>query len=78
MIASDIKNNKLVEARHYNHGYGRIHELPLNKVFDGINTYQELVDAYHSKKKLYRLTSDGQIGDTINQFKILKLSSVWE
>lgn len=78
MIVSDVKNNTLVEARSYPHGYGKIQELPLNKVFEGINTYQDLIDAYRNKKTIYRITSEGHIADSIPNFKILKLASIWD
>jgi len=77
MIVSSVKNNKLVEARSYGHGYGKVQELSLKKVFKGMNTYQDLINAYHNNQTIYRLNSEGIIAETISQLKLIKFSSVW-
>jgi len=77
MIVSDVKKNLLVEARSYNHGYGKVHELPLDKVFKGIHTYQELADRMLAKKPIERIDTCGRVADTFLTFKILKMDSVF-
>lgn len=78
MMVSDVKNNLLVEARGYNHGYGRIQEMELSKVFKNIKTYDNLAKALHRKQKLYRLDNKGVVADSFTRFKILKMKSVWD
>ena len=48
MIVADLTNHTLIEARGYDHGYGKVQEIPLNEEFKGINTYRDLIDAYHN------------------------------
>ncbi len=78
MIVSDIVNNKLIEARAYNAGFGKVHEVSLAEVFKGINSYSQLKDIFHQKKQLERLDSKGKSIQIIDEFKILKLSSLWQ
>lgn len=78
MIVSDIDNNVLVEARGYNHGYGKVQEKPLNKVFKNINTYQELMDHIHAKKPLIRLNKNGDEMETYKTAKLLSMRSVFK
>lgn len=78
MMVSDVNNNLLVEARGYNHGYGKIQEIELSKVFKNIKTYDNLAHALHRKQKLYRLDSKGVVADSFTKFKILKMNSVWD
>ncbi|MFZ5954559.1 MAG: hypothetical protein ACOYT8_05675 [Candidatus Dependentiae bacterium] len=73
MAVSDLTKNLLIEARGYSHGYGIVHEIPLDKVFKNIRTYQDLIDAYHKKEILYRLDDQGNIRDTFKEFKLLKM-----
>ncbi len=73
IIISDMKKNLIIEAHSYDGGYGRIHEMPLEKTFKDIHTFAELQTAYNAQKKLKRLASSGSIEQTYNQFKILKL-----
>jgi hypothetical protein len=77
MVVGDTKKNTLLEARHYGHGYGKVHELPLSKVFKNIETYDQLKQAFLENKPLQRLHKDGTVAQTIPSFKLLKLASVW-
>src|SRR5205814_4688733 len=54
MIVSDITKNLLIEARSYGHGYGKLHEISIDQVFEGIETYKDLCDAYYEKKVVKR------------------------
>jgi cell wall-associated NlpC family hydrolase len=78
MIISDIDNNLLVEARSYGHGYGKVHEIELNKVFDSIEVYKDLCEAFFNKKELKRKDINGNIRDTFNDWKILRIMSVYD
>jgi len=77
IIVSDLKNNLLIEARGYNHGYGKVHEIPIHEQFKDIKTYDQLIAAYHAQKPIERLKRDGAVASTIYNIKLLKLSSVW-
>lgn len=78
MIVSNTKKNKLVESRHYAHGYGKVHEIALSSVFKNIKTYRDLLTAYHNQQPLQRLDSQGKMKETIKRFTLLKLASVWK
>jgi ASC-1-like (ASCH) protein len=78
IVIANKEKNSIIEARAYAHGYGKVHELPLNKVFKDINTFDDLLRAYAYQEPLQRLMSDGSVAQTISTFKILKLSSIWE
>ena len=73
MVVSDVAHNLLIEARFYEHGYGKVHEIALHKVFDGIDTYQDLITAFHNKQPLTRLDKNGKKRETFKQIKLLKL-----
>lgn len=77
MIIHSLKKNSLIEARHYSHGYGKIHEIPLAQQFQGIFTYHDLLTAFFAKKPLQRLDKNQKVVQVIPEFKILKLESVW-
>lgn len=77
MIISDIANNKIIEARGYASGYGKVHEISLHELFKDINTYKDIVKTFFSKKNLQLLNSEGNVSSTINEMRLLKLRSVW-
>jgi len=78
MIISDLKKHTLIEARSYQSGFGRVHEIPLHKQFKGIKTYNDLVHAFYHNKPLKRIDKNGKVVETVKTFKILRLSSAWE
>lgn len=78
MIISDVENNLLIEARSYAHGYGKLQEISVDKVFEGINTYTDLIAAYFKKQKVKRKDSDGKIRDFFDDLKIVKMASAWK
>lgn len=73
MIISDIIHNRIIEARGYNHGYGKLHEIAISKVFNGINTIADLKRAYDNKQPLQRLDAAGMIKEIYKDWKILSL-----
>ncbi|MGB8467770.1 MAG: hypothetical protein WCE21_02105 [Candidatus Babeliales bacterium] len=77
MVISDVQANAIIEARHYSHGYGKVHEIPIGKVFNNINTITDLKRARAHKKKLQRMDSKGMVVQSIPHFKLLRMSSVW-
>jgi hypothetical protein len=77
MVVSSLKDNLLVEARHYSHGYGKVHEIPLSHQFKNINSYEQLAAHFFNKKPLQRLDKSGKVVQVLPDFKILKLASVW-
>lgn len=76
MIVSSIKENKMIEARSYHHGYGKVHELELSKQFKNMHSYNDLLHAYFNKQPIERINSNGETKEKIKQFKLLKLDSV--
>lgn len=77
VIVSDVKNNMVLESSGYMLGYGKVHELPLEKMFNNIQTFQQLKEALHNKAQLIRLDSEGKKYKTIKQFKVMKIRSIW-
>jgi cell wall-associated NlpC family hydrolase len=78
MAVSDIKNNVLIEARGYSHGFGIVQEIELSKVFKDITTYDQLIDAFLHHKPIERLNKDGVPVETIKTIKLLKIESAWD
>lgn len=76
MVVADLKKNTIIEARAYNHGFGKIHEIALAKVFQGVETFAQLEEKFKKKQPLYRLESNGKVAQTIAQFKLLKLEGI--
>jgi len=75
MLISDIKNNCIIEARGYEAGFGKVHELPLQNIFKDICTFEQLMAAYVQHRPLTLLASNGSIRYTISRYKILSLAS---
>lgn len=78
IVVADTQKNTIIEARGYDQGYGKVHEIPLKEQFQDMNTLQHLVDAYRNKKTLIRLNRNGKVVQTISNYKLLKLASVWD
>ncbi len=78
MVVANLQKNTLIEARTYDHGYGKVHEIELNKVFKDIRTYNDLKKAFFNKKKLSRIDKNGNIADRFPHFKLLSLANVWQ
>ncbi len=76
MVIADVKKNTLIEARSYIHGYGKVQEIALNKVFQGIATYQDLLTAYRNKKPLKRLETQGNVRDRFDTFTLHRIMSL--
>lgn len=74
IVTSDIDHNLCIESRGYtDNGNGRVQEISLNKLFQGINNFEELKEAFFNKKALKRLDRNGNIFQVIPSYKILKL-----
>lgn len=61
MIISNLQDNTLVEARHYTQGYGRVHEIHVSEAFEGIKTFQDLMQAQNSTRLVQRRHCDGSL-----------------
>jgi cell wall-associated NlpC family hydrolase len=77
MAISDLKRNMIIEARHYNDGYGKIHEIKLNHLFKDIQTFADLYNAIAHHQPLLRLNREGKVSKTIMHAKILSLDSCY-
>jgi len=73
MIISDLKNNLLIEARGYDHGYGKVHEIAVHNVFENIANYDDLMKAIQTHTPLRRLNSAGKPIGNHTLVKIFKL-----
>ena len=73
MIVSDINHNEVIEARGYPSGYGRIHKIKLNELFENIETYDDLLNYYYANKSLRLKNKEGDFFKKIDAFQLLKL-----
>ena len=73
MIVSDIEQNELIEARGYGSGYGCIHTIKLNEIFQDVVTYDDLLTLYYAHASLNLKKRDGEFLKTVGEFLLLKL-----
>jgi len=75
MVVASLKNNTLIEARGYNHGYGKVHEIAVDKVFQGIDTFGQLIDCYNARKPVQRLDRKGAVAHRVDAYFLLSFES---
>jgi len=73
MVISSLKPARLIEARGYPSGFGLIQEIPLSQVFQGVETFDQLVAGIPHKKPLNRLKKDGAVSEAFTEYKVLSL-----
>ncbi len=73
MVVANKQKNTLIEARAYPHGYGKVQEIALKKVFQGIHSYKDLYKAYQEKKALKRMDKGGKVRDVFKRFSIHRI-----
>lgn len=73
IVITDVEKNMCIEARGYKDGFGKIQQMPLDKLFKNIHTVDDLKKAYILKQKLQRLDAQGNVCLIIPSIKILKL-----
>lgn len=78
LVISDLKKNLLIEASGYEAGNGKIQEISVDRVFEGIANFEELLKAFHEVKTVRRLTGKGRRMPGLLKVKILKLRSIWQ
>lgn len=75
VIVSDLQRNLVIEARGYAAGFGKIHELPIDKMFEGIDSLASLQTAFFQQKPLRLLAADGSLRYEIPVYKLLSFKS---
>ncbi len=78
LIVSDLEHNKVIESVGYLTGFGIVHEKPLELIFKGIVSYQDLLNAYRSHRSLKRLDITGKVIRSIENFLLLNMRSIWK
>jgi len=73
MIVSNIDRNEIIESRGYGAGYGCVHRIPLAEIFEGIATYDDLLERYYAKQSLSIKNRNGDV-EKYDVFKLLKLT----
>ncbi len=73
LVINDIENNSVVTTMSYSAGYGVLLKLPLSRVFENIQTIDDLLATRRSKTPLTVLNRDGSSARIVEEFKILKL-----
>lgn len=77
MVIVDPHRNRIVEARTQTHGYGRVHELPIKKIFAQTHTINDVLQAHFTKNPVDRLDAKGNVIAQL-PVTILKLRSIYE
>lgn len=78
MVVSNKATNLTIEARGYSNGFGIVHEIPLSRIFQGIETYAQLEHAFFNQSPLIRLNREGKVVEKIKHFKLLRIASAWK
>lgn len=73
MIVTNIERNELIHARGYASGYGCVHRTTLSEFFDGVVTYDDLLQHCWSLQPIKIKNKQGVVGANAMVFKILKL-----
>lgn len=76
IVVSDIKNNLIIEARGYKSGHGKVHEIPISKMFKDIKNFNDLLDYHLNNRQLLLINKAGNVSARLDNFKILKLKSL--
>lgn len=74
MVVSDIDRNVLIEARGHKDGFGKLHEIPLEKTFAGVKTYQDMMNIIKQNKKVSRLCVNGNATAHVH-LKVLRIQT---
>lgn len=73
MIVNNIANNEVIEARGYKSGYGKIHRIKLDELFQNVHTFNDLLEIYFNKKPISLKNRKGGIVKTYDNCKLFKL-----
>lgn len=77
-VISNLQEHKVIASMGYDPGYGRVVELPLHKLFKDVTTLKELMSKINNKKTITRLKADGSFSSSGNEYKILRIQTVWD
>lgn len=72
MVISDVAQGLMVEARGYRQGFGCLHEIPISKIFYGVNSYADLLACIKKNIPVRTLDNQGNFFGQIARFKLLK------
>lgn len=78
LIVADLKRNTIIEARDFSDGYGKVHEIHLDKVFKDMHTFDDLMTAFREHRPLTRLNHPLGKTKEYETFKILSMESLWD
>ncbi len=73
MIVSNMQENELIEARGYASGYGCVHRIKLSDMFEDVNSYDDLLERYHTHASLSLKNKQGEFYLKADKFLLLKL-----
>jgi hypothetical protein len=72
MIVSNIEKHEVIEARGYKSGYGRLHKMQLEQLFDHVKTYDDLFALSDKNKQIVLKDKNGNFY-LKTQIKFLRL-----
>lgn len=78
MIVSNLEKNLIIEARGYDHGKGRVAESPISSIFEGVHSFDQLIEAKGSKQTFSILDRHGKVFMKSKNIHILKILSLWD
>jgi hypothetical protein len=73
VIVSDKEKGLLIESAGYGLGYGKLHQISLEKRFGDISSYQDLFALKEKKGELIVLCKNGVLYKKIPEFKVISL-----
>lgn len=78
MVVSNLKENLIIEARGYDHGFGKVRECPISEIFQEAKNFDELIKLHTKHLPVSVLDSEGKSFMRCKTFKILKMRSAWK
>lgn len=78
IVISNVSKNLCIESRGYSSGHGKLHEIPVGKIFKGINNFNQLKEIHLKNGELQVINKLGKVTRLVNNFKILKFNSVFK
>lgn len=75
MVVADLAANTIIESGPYEYGYGIVHEIPVGKLFEGIDTFDALRQALKQNQPLKRIDKTGRVLKTYHHYALYSLES---
>lgn len=78
LVVSDVPTGECIDSRGYDPGYGFVQAIKIEKVFQNITNFDQLVEAYRKQLPLNLLSRDGSLSKEVKEYKLLSLKSIYD